>query len=236
MSSWQWLFSYSGHYFFYFHFRYFLCVSFLMSFTWHLVFPSSKMYMYTHSKGSLSFAVLLFPKWFIIWSLNRNGIKMDRIFGMLLMWLFFSLTYNIYGQLFFRKVKILNLVIWKFFTFIIQHNKLFLCTCNKIFGKFTLISTLHLKKWFSSHIAAKVKTSVVLSHRMTTRNWNKSVEGLDFYDPIFSHLHDRSAFSNWNFHILGMRRWNIQHMRRWIKTKNCIEYTSLLVILIITVS
>ena len=70
MSSWQWLFSYSGHYFFiyfiilfYFHFRYFLCVSFLMSFTWHLLFPSSKNCVYEHfSIGSFFSAVVPFPK------------------------------------------------------------------------------------------------------------------------------------------------------------------------------
>lgn len=103
------------------------------------------------------------------------------------------------------------------FTFLIQ----FLCTSNKIFEKFTLISTLHLKNNFSSHIAARVKLSVVLSHRMITRNWNKFVEGLDFYDPIFSHQHDWNAFSNWNFHIPGMRHWNMHRMRKSIKTKNC---------------
>lgn len=104
MSSWQCLFSYSGHYFFlfiYFHFRYFLCVSFLMSFTWHSVFPSS-VTVCTLSIGSFLYLLLLcLPKMIynsIIESKwHKNGLK---FFGMLLMCLFHSLTSNIYGQLF----------------------------------------------------------------------------------------------------------------------------------------
>lgn len=149
--------------------------------------------------GPFSLAVVPLTKWFIIWSFNRNGQIFYLCLDVCYLWSVYLLI----------------------FTFLNQHQKSLLCTSNKIFEIFTLISTLHLKNIFSSHIAARVKLSVVLSYRMTTRNWNKSVEGLDFYDPIFSHLHERSAFSSWNFHIPGMCRWNMQYMRKSIKTKNC---------------